>query len=141
MFATLFILLYVGHLLADYPLQTDRQSGRKAGWTEGEKDPNPGRHHHGWGANLAHAGTHLVACGLMLAVGVVVLDLNIGLLSAAFALLWIAGTHAVIDRRWPVARWMKFARQAGWAERGGAAHVDQTAHVTALLIAALAIAA
>ncbi|GGJ86958.1 hypothetical protein GCM10011583_18220 [Streptomyces camponoticapitis] len=67
--------------------------------------------------------------------------LNVDLLPAAVVLLWIAGTHAFVDRRWPVARWMKFARQAGWAERGGAAHVDQTAHVTALLVAALALAA
>lgn len=130
MFATLFVLLYVGHLLADYPLQTDHQAGRKADCGAA-----------GWRANLTHAGTHLATCGLMLAAGVVLLDLNISPLPAVAALLWIAGTHAVIDRRWPVARWMAFARQAGWAERGGAAHVDQTAHVTALLIAALALAA
>jgi hypothetical protein len=35
---------------------------------------------------------------------------------------------------------MAFARQAGWAERGGAAHVDQTFHVTALVLAALFLA-
>lgn len=95
MFATLFVLLYVGHLLADYPLQTDHQAGHKAD-----------RGAAGWRASLAHA-----------------------------------GTHAVIDRRWPVTRWMRSARQAGWATRGGSAHVDQTAHITALFIAALALAA
>lgn len=141
MFAELFILLYVGHLLADYPFQTDRQARRKAGWAEGEEDPNPGRHHHGWDANLFHAGTHLVTCGLMLAVGVALLGLDVGLLPAAVALLWIAGTHAFVDRRWPVARWMKLARQPGWAEYGGAAHVDQAAHVTVLAVAAIALAA
>lgn len=36
---------------------------------------------------------------------------------------------------------MAFARQAGWAQHGGAAHVDQTAHVTAIGIAALVLAA
>lgn len=130
MFATLFILLYVAHLLADYPFQTDHQAGHKAdGGTTG------------WRANLAHAGTHLVLSGLALLAGWAVLDLNIGLLPATAALLWIAGSHAFIDRRWPVARWMRFARQAGWAQHGGAAHVDQTAHVTAIFLAALALSA
>lgn len=124
MFASLFILLYIAHLLADYPLQTDHQAGRKAGWDEGERDPNPGRHHHGWGSNLAHAGTHLATCAAMLAVGVAALDISVSLWSAVGVILWIAGTHSIIDRRWPVARWMKLARQAEWAQRGGAAHVD-----------------
>lgn len=35
-FAAVFVLFYIAHLLADYPLQTDRQASRKAGWTEGE---------------------------------------------------------------------------------------------------------
>ncbi|RAJ50839.1 hypothetical protein K388_06550 [Streptomyces sp. KhCrAH-43] len=30
MFPSLFVLLYVGHLLADNALQTDHQAGRKA---------------------------------------------------------------------------------------------------------------
>ncbi|MET8378009.1 DUF3307 domain-containing protein [Streptomyces microflavus] len=130
MFPTLFVLLYVAHLLADYPFQTDHQAGHKADGGVA-----------GWRANLAHAGTHLVLAGLALLVGWAVLDLNVGLLPAAAALLWIAGTHALIDRRWPVARWMRFARQTGWAQHGGAAHVDQTAHVTAIVVAALALAA
>lgn len=130
MFATIFILLYVGHLLSDYPLQTDHQAGHKADCGAA-----------GWRANLAHAGTHLVICGLMLAVGVLVLDVEVGVAPASAALLWIAGTHAVIDRRWPVARWMVFARQAKWAQHGGAAHVDQTFHITALAIAALGLTA
>ncbi|MGQ4733439.1 DUF3307 domain-containing protein [Streptomyces sp. Ju416(a)] len=130
MFPTLFVLLYVAHLLADYPCQTDHQAGHKADCGVA-----------GWRANLAHAGTHLILSGLALLVGWAVLDLHIGLLPAAAALLWIAGTHAFIDRRWPVARWMEFARQAGWAQHGGAAHVDQTAHVTAIFLAALALSA
>lgn len=130
MFATLFVLLYVAHLLADYPFQTDHQAAHKAACGVA-----------GWRANLAHAGTHLVLSGLALLAGWVVLGLNVGLLPATAALLWIAGTHAFIDRRWPVARWMRFARQAGWAQHGGAAHVDQTAHVAAIFLAALALSA
>lgn len=130
MFAALFILLYVAHLLADYPFQTDHQAGHKADCGAA-----------GWRANLAHAGTHLLISALALLAGAMALDLAVGLLPATAALLWITGSHAFIDRRWPVARWMTLARQAGWAQHGGAAHVDQTAHITAIALAALALAA
>lgn len=130
MFATVFVLLYLAHLLADYPLQTDHQAGCKA---------NQGAA--GWRANLAHAGTHVLASAATLTVGTLLLDdITLTAGPAGLALLWIGATHAFIDRRWPVTRWMAFARQASWATRGGAAHVDQTAHITALVIAALAIA-
>ncbi|MFG2412297.1 DUF3307 domain-containing protein [Streptomyces goshikiensis] len=130
MFANLFVLLYLGHLLADYPFQTDHQAAHKAGC---------GRE--GWTANLAHAATHVLTCGLLLTVGSVALDLDLPLWPAALAALWIGATHAFIDRRWPVAAWMRIARQTKWAATGGAAHVDQTAHITALAIAALGLAA
>ncbi|MFJ4738728.1 DUF3307 domain-containing protein [Streptomyces sp. NPDC088775] len=129
MFAALFVLLYVAHLLADYPFQTDHQAGCKA-----EKSAA------GWRANLVHAGTHVLTTAAALGVGVLVLDLPLTAPAAMAALIWIGSTHSVIDRRWLVRRWMAFARQDEWAGRGGAAHVDQTAHVTALLIAALALA-
>ncbi|MER7154671.1 DUF3307 domain-containing protein [Streptomyces lydicus] len=130
MFAEIAFLLYVGHLLADYPFQTDHQAGCKA--EVGRK---------GWAANLAHAGTHLLTCGVLLAIGSLTLGWHLPLIPAAAAVLWIGATHSIIDRRWPVTRWMNAARQAGWAERGGAAHVDQTAHITALAAAALYLAA
>ncbi|MFB4196297.1 DUF3307 domain-containing protein [Streptomyces carpaticus] len=130
MFAEVFILLYVAHLLADYPLQTDHQAAHKA--TCGAA---------GWKATAAHALTHVAACGVLLAVGAIVLSWNLPLVPALAALAWIGGTHAVIDRRWPVARWMRVARQQGWAKNGGAAHVDQTAHVVVLAAAALVLAA
>ncbi|MFI6640129.1 DUF3307 domain-containing protein [Streptomyces sp. NPDC050504] len=128
MFASLFVLLYVAHLLSDYPLQTDHQAAHKAGAGAC-----------GWRANLAHALTHVAVTLVALAVGAAVLDLDLNLIAVAAGVLWIGATHAVIDRRWPVARWMTLARQAGFAQHGGAAHVDQTAHLTALVIAALAI--
>jgi hypothetical protein len=131
MFAALFVLLYLGHLLADYPFQTDHQAGCKA--DQGAA---------GWRANLAHAATHVLTCSLALAIGSLVLDdVHLAVWPASVAVLWIGATHAFIDRRWPVARWMAFARQAGWAKHGGAAHVDQTAHVTALVLASLFLAA
>ncbi|UIZ12008.1 DUF3307 domain-containing protein [Streptomyces sp. R527F] len=131
MLGSLFALLYLGHLLADYPFQTDHQAAHKA-------DCNAA----GWAANLSHAATHVVTCAATLIVGALLLDdvaLSVPVVVAA--LLWIGATHAFIDRRWPVARWMNFAKQAGWAKNGGAAHVDQTAHVLVLVVAAFALAA
>ena len=132
LFAAVAFLLYVAHHLADYPLQTDHQAAHKAGpgWL-------------GWNANLGHAACHLTVSAVLLGIGNWVLHLHVDGRVALPALLWLAVSHGFIDRRWPVARWMTFARQAGWAEHGGAAHVDQTAHLAlgvlpaALLIAGL----
>ncbi|MCX4849826.1 DUF3307 domain-containing protein [Streptomyces sp. NBC_00893] len=130
MFADLFVLLYGAHLLSDYPFQTDHQAGCKA-----EKSAA------GWRANLVHAGTHVLVSAVALAVGFLVLDLPLTIPAVAVVLVWIGSTHSIIDRRWLVQRWMERAGQSEFARRGGAAHVDQVAHVTALLIAALALAA
>ncbi|WP_329025317.1 DUF3307 domain-containing protein [Streptomyces sp. NBC_01423] len=130
MFADLAFLLYFGHLISDYPLQTDHQAAHKAG---------PGLA--GWRANLTHAATHVVVCALLLALGAAVLGWRLPFLPATAALLWIGTTHAVIDRRWPVRWWMTHTGQATWADSGGAAHVDQTAHIAALVVAALFLSA
>ncbi|MFJ3997354.1 DUF3307 domain-containing protein [Streptomyces parvus] len=131
MFASLFVLLYLGHLLADYPLQTDHQAAHKADGCAA-----------GWAANLRHAATHVVTCAAALALGVLVLDdVAVSLPVVVVALLWIGGSHAFIDRRWPVQWWMNHTGQTSWAANGGAAHVDQTAHILALVLAALALSA
>ncbi|MFF2527258.1 DUF3307 domain-containing protein [Streptomyces liangshanensis] len=128
MFAALFILLYTAHLLADCPFQTDHQAGHK------DKSGAAG-----WRANLAHSGTHIAVTALLLGVGALTLpEFRINAASTLLALAWIGGTHSFIDRRWPISGWMAIARQSEWAKRGGAAHVDQTAHITALVIAAIA---
>ncbi|MFB6897444.1 DUF3307 domain-containing protein [Streptomyces hydrogenans] len=129
MFATVFVLLYLGHLLADYPFQTDHQATHKADCGKA-----------GWRANLTHAATHVTACGIALAAGATALDVTASLPAVLVALVWIGGTHAFIDRRWPVRWWMTRMRQTSWADHGGAAHVDQTAHILALALAALALA-
>ncbi|MFI9331954.1 DUF3307 domain-containing protein [Kitasatospora sp. NPDC052868] len=139
MFADLFVLLLTGHWLADYPGQTDRQAARKAGWTEGEDGPNPGRHHHGWGENLLHAATH-VAITAVLLLGAFALDLHPSTAGLAAGLAWIGASHSFIDRRWAVRWWMERTGQAEFLAQGGAAYVDQAAHVgLGLLPAALAI--
>lgn len=128
-FAAVFILLYVAHLLADYPLQTDHQAAHKA-----ERSAT------GWRANLAHAGTHVAVSAASLGVGVVMLDLQLSLIAAASALAWVGLSHSVIDRRRGVLAWMRVARQEVFREHGGAAHVDQAAHIAAIVIAALVLA-
>ncbi|WP_331728313.1 DUF3307 domain-containing protein (plasmid) [Streptomyces goshikiensis] len=130
MFPTLFILLYVSHLLSDYPFQTDHQAAHKAACTAA-----------GWRANLVHSGTHVLVSAVALALGVALLDLPLTVPAAAAALLWIGSTHSFIDRRWAVAWWMQHTGQREFVKHGGAAHVDQTAHLTALLLASLALAA
>ncbi|MFB8040901.1 DUF3307 domain-containing protein [Streptomyces hydrogenans] len=129
MFATVFVLLYLGHLLADYPFQTDHQAAHKADCGAA-----------GWRANLTHAATHIAACGIALTAGATALDVTLSAPVALAALAWIGGTHAFIDRRWPVRWWMTRMRQTSWADHGGAAHVDQTAHILALGLAAFALA-
>lgn len=130
MFATLFVLLYVAHLLSDYPFQTDHQASCKA-------DKGMA----GWRANLLHAGTHVLVSAVALVVGVLVLDLDLTVLAVAAGLLWVGVSHSFIDRRWPIRWWMDHTGQAEFIKAGGMAHVDQTAHVTALAIAALVLAA
>lgn len=130
MFGTVFVLLYVAHLIADYALQTDHQAAHKMEKTR-----------EGWTANLSHAGTHAVVTAAALGIGWAVLDLTVSLPAAAIAIGWITVSHAFIDRRWPVTWWMTNTGSAEWISRGGAAHVDQTAHVAALFVAALVLAA
>lgn len=130
MFASLAVLLYAAHLLADYALQTDHQAAHKAA---------PGMT--GWCAAVSHAATHVAVSAALLALGSVVLEDDPGVLPAAVGLMWIGGTHAVLDRRWPITWWMTHARQHGFAEKGGGAHVDQAGHVAALVLGALAMTA
>lgn len=130
MFAETFVLLYAAHLAADYPLQTDHQAGCKA---------SPGRA--GWLANAAHAGTHVAASAVALGAGWAVLPLPLTLLPTLLLLAWIGISHGLIDRRWPITWWMQHTGQSEFIKHGGAAHVDQTAHILALVAGALVIAA
>ncbi|WHM41100.1 DUF3307 domain-containing protein [Streptomyces sp. BPTC-684] len=141
-FLTGFVVFYAAHLATDYPLQTDRQAARKAGWTESDTDPHPGRHHHGWGANQAHAGTHTtLSLTALLLIPNLALGLPLSALGTVAALAWIHVSHAAIDRRVGVAWWMRHTGQTAFQAHGGAAHVDQAAHIVlGLLPAALLLA-
>ncbi|MFE6714007.1 DUF3307 domain-containing protein [Streptomyces sp. NPDC057695] len=143
LFVTAFIAMYAAHLLSDYPLQTDRLAARKAGWTELDSQQRTVCHHHGWGANQAHAGIHtLTTLLLLLTVPVWALELPVSAAGLIGGLAWIHVSHGLIDRRWPIAWWMDHTGQASFRKNGGgAAHVDQAAHLAiGLLPAALLLA-
>ncbi|KIZ17358.1 hypothetical protein SNA_15230 [Streptomyces natalensis ATCC 27448] len=123
-------MLWVGHLLADYPGQTDHQAAHKAEASA-----------RGWRANLTHATTHVLVCGALLALGSAVLGWQLPPIHAAVAVAWIGATHSLIDRRWPIRWWMEHTGQRKFIAHGGMAHVDQSAHIAALTAAALYLAA
>ncbi|MER7568938.1 DUF3307 domain-containing protein [Streptomyces sp. NPDC097941] len=131
MLADVFVLLLAAHWAADYPGQTDHQARHKSEHSA-----------LGWRANLAHAVTHVVLSVVLLGIGALLTDEVTLMPSAtAFALGWVGISHGFIDRGWPGDRWMSFARQSGFKAHGGAAHVDQAAHVLlGLLPAALLLA-
>ncbi len=130
-FPAVFILLLVGHYLADYPGQTDHQAGHKADRTA-----------EGWRANAAHAGTHVALTASLLGLGALALNLPLTAPGIAVALAWVGASHSFIDRRWAVRWWMENTGQRDFLAHGGAAHVDQAAHLgLGLLPAALVLAA
>lgn len=127
MLGTYFAILYVAHLLADYPGQTDHQAAHKAD-----------RGLAGWYANLTHSVTHVAITLALLGITTALDQTNPSPAALGTALAWVGISHAVIDRRWAVRWWMQHTGQQAFAAHGGAAHVDQAAHLgLGLLPAAL----
>jgi hypothetical protein len=141
----LFAILLIGHLLGDYVVQTERMAALKtagAVYPEGHlAEGLPVPRLRSWIQNQRHVATYSAA----IAVIVVLVAALGGFLEelaavpwwrwlAATAANWIA--HSVIDRRWPVHRLMIATRSGPFIGRGGAAYVDQTLHLTTLLVVA-----
>lgn len=130
-FAASWAVLNGTHGLADHVLgQTHAQAMGKAA---------PGRA--GWLADLRHVGAyHLVMAGAG-ALAWLALPLHWSPVGILVALAWSAGTHALLDRRWPV-RWiLRRTGSAGFADLAdhglnGMYLSDQSLHTFALLIAA-----
>lgn len=128
---TAFAILYAAHLLADYPGQTDHQATHKADRTR-----------QGWTALLVHAGTHVAITTAVLTAVILLLRLPVTATGFAAALAWVGLSHGFIDRRWVVRWWMEHTGQRDFLQHGGAAHVDQAAHIgLGLLPAAIMLAA
>jgi hypothetical protein len=104
-FAASGVVLLVGHNLADHVTgQSDWQAEHK-GAPKPEDVAAGASPHRGWLANLAHVGQYhltLIALGFL---SWLVLPLHWSALGVVSALVWSAGTHALLDRRWPV-RWL-----------------------------------
>ncbi|WP_331731372.1 DUF3307 domain-containing protein [Kitasatospora sp. NBC_01300] len=132
MFASLFVVLFVGHFAGDYLLQTDHISEHKAArsWT-------------GARAALAHVGCHVTATVAALLAASAATGLHVSAVAAAAGIGWVGLSHGLIDRRWPISWWMRHTGSAAFEAAGGAPLADQAAHVVvglfpaALLIAAL----
>ena len=128
--AVLLPTLWAAHNVGDHLIQTDHQAARKATT---------------WSAMAGHIGgyqtTQAVAVGAVL--------VATGLRCNRWALLtgavFSAGTHAFIDRRWPVLKLLQRTGSAGFADLttpiNGPYQADQALHHGCLLIAALVMAA
>ncbi|MER6605841.1 DUF3307 domain-containing protein [Streptomyces sp. NPDC000927] len=130
MFGTVFALLYIGHHIADYLIQTDRQATTKSSKTA-----------KGYLANIIHATSHALTESALLVIGSSLLGLSFTLPAGAAAVAWIGVTHGFIDRRWPVTRWMRNTGSTDYIEMGGAERVDQAMHIACLGVAAGILAA
>lgn len=130
-FAAVFAALYVAHQLGDRWLQTEHQAVHK-----GDRGAA------GWLAAARHVAGYTAATAALVAL-VWALPLGLQISPAGFLLgqLVSAATHLVIDRRWTL-RWFvhhvaRWKRPYYDTVPGGAEHLDQSAHVLWLFVAAL----
>jgi hypothetical protein len=121
MTATVFLVLFAGHLLGDWVAQSDWQATAKT---------------RSWAALAAHVATyHLVMAALLL---VPILRDGWSPWKALLVLLVSAMTHAVIDRRWPVRALLAATASPGFATvEWGVIAVDQALHLTILALLAV----
>lgn len=137
-----FALLYAGHQLGDYWVQTNAQAAAKGG--------------EGWNgrrACAAHVATLTLTQAAMLAAGTALAGERIPVRRAVVGLAGNAVTHYVIDRRWTLRRMTEWLAATGKPEfhdlgkprpgRGdnpclgtGAHALDQALHVAFLALAA-----
>jgi hypothetical protein len=121
MTATVFLVLFAGHLLGDWVAQSDWQATNKT---------------RSWAALAAHVAVyHLVMAALLL---LPVLRDGWPAWKGLVALLVSAATHAVIDRRWPVRALLAATASPGFATiEWGVIAVDQALHLVILAMRAV----
>jgi hypothetical protein len=103
-FAAVLSTMHAAHNLADHVLQTDAQALGKAG---------PGAD--GWRAMAGHVGSYHAAQVAALATADRTLGLGLRPGRVAVAVAFSAGTHAFLDRRWPVKRALELTGSPGFA--------------------------
>lgn len=114
---TLFESLVIGHLLGDWLLQTEWQAQNKAD---------------NWGAMLAH-----VAVYHAVILGILILRFGAAATPVYLAVGGLALTHAMLDRKWPVAWLMRALRISVHRapDRTLTLAVDQSLHLLLLACA------
>jgi hypothetical protein len=115
---SLFDWLLVGHLVGDFLLQTDGMAKHKA---------------QNWSWMLKHVGLYLAV--MAIALGVYSLDHPVPLWVLGLALLFIGGTHVILDRRGLTLGWMRLigiTSDLGWLT----IVVDQVFHLLVLVVVA-----
>jgi hypothetical protein len=119
--AVVFLILLVGHLLGDWVLQSDWQATNK-----------PQR----WAALTAHVASYHLAMGLLLLIPIVRDDWPAW--KGLVILTVSAGTHAFVDRRWPVRALLRATASPGFATvEWGVIAVDQALHLCILALLAV----
>lgn len=104
--------LLAGHQVGDHLVQTDHQAAHKAG---------PGRA--GWKAMAGHVAGYTASQAVALA-GLRAAGGRVPLGRALIGLTISAGTHAFIDRRWPVRRFQEATRSAAFVSAGAPRTID-----------------
>ena len=102
-FAAVYAALWAAHDLGDHVVQTDHQAAGKSG-------------REGWAGPMAgHVGTYIA----VQAAGLTALQVLVGVRMSPARLLaglaWSAGTHALLDRRWPVVALLDATGSRGFA--------------------------
>lgn len=127
-FATIFILLYLGHHLGDYWIQSERQTAIKA---------LPGAR--GRLACVEHVTTYTLTLLVVLIAGCRRLGLDVDIMPTAVSMLISMVTHYFADRREPLRRLALALRHGStWIDSGGGlALLDQSWHLCWLGVAAI----
>lgn len=119
--ADVFLILLVSHLLGDWVLQSDWQATNK-----------PQR----WAALTAHVASYHLAMGLLLLILIVRDDWPAW--KGLVILTVSGGTHAFLDRRWPVRALLRATASPGFATvEWGVIAVDQAVHLCILALLAV----
>ena len=126
-FASLFVILFIGHHLGDYWVQTDRQTANKTSAS--------------WRGRLfcaQHVATYTTTMLAVLLLATRPLELRLDGWQVALALTVVAGTHYLADRRRPL-RWLAVRawHSTTWLDEGGLAFLDQSWHLIWVFVAAL----
>jgi hypothetical protein len=126
-FADVAILLFAGHWVGDYWVQTDWQAATK---------PNPG-----WDGREAcawHVLTYTATLWVFLVLGMIVLNLPLTGLGILISLGVSAATHYFADRRAPLRTLHRLVHPRGqYWDNGGQPFLDQSWHLGWLTICAM----